>query len=340
MKNHNQPFLAKLAGSGLNENYVSRAFQACFLESNIFAKCMLNAVWRHCQLPGRPPDSNDWTCDYQPHTPYSNKDRPDLRLRLRSDAGRRSYARSIYIESKIGSRLSEEQLQRYKDSGGHTLIALTKNWPEVPIRRLRELKINIVRWQDIARELDQTKIRSPRENFLCKAFQELLEYAGMTYREDLNVSEMERVRRLLNTIGSDEFSPVVPQGAFALADNTLSFLGDVKKFALDLGGSTERWHSWGPGYYHDLSEEGETLWHALGFLIHPPHQYSKSRLLCGLYFPTDPEANIFYRVGRRGSLIDNHESDRKLSGILSNDKLDAEKLARKLIAYGRKSELI
>src|SRR5262252_4935637 len=109
---------------------------------------MLALLWRSCRLEGRPPDARAWVCDYQPATPCGGQIRPDLCLRPFLEEDRVTLHKPIFIESKVAAPLTEKHLKKYRASGTEILVAITKNWPEVPRARLAELGINHLRWRD------------------------------------------------------------------------------------------------------------------------------------------------------------------------------------------------
>jgi hypothetical protein len=132
----NRSIFSLVAGSGAGENYLSRLFQACFAKSVSFRQVALSTIWKACALPKTIPKADNWVCDYQPSTHVTGGGRPDLCLRPGQAA---NVSKHIVLESKLGSILTEKQLQKYKDHGTKVLIAVTKNRPEVPNKRLREL---------------------------------------------------------------------------------------------------------------------------------------------------------------------------------------------------------
>ncbi len=179
MEDEALPFFRVLAGSRATENYLSRAFQASFTESAAFAGCILKLLWKECRIPGSVPTGEGWACDYQPATPDNGSIRPDLCLRPTLPPALYAGHRPIFIESKVTAKLGEAQLKSYVVSGTKVLVAITKNWPEVSRRQLASIKVNHLRWQDVARALVQSSPRSAKDKFICDAFTEYLEYSGM-----------------------------------------------------------------------------------------------------------------------------------------------------------------
>ncbi|MDE1894795.1 MAG: hypothetical protein KGH90_10765 [Xanthomonadaceae bacterium] len=289
MTDESLPFFRILAGSRPFENYLSRTFQACFTQSPAFANSALSLLWDKCRLKGDPPDATAWVCDYQPATPNGGKIRPDLRLRPSADNVDGAQHKPIFIESKVGARLGEKQLKNYIDSGTEILVAVTKNWPEVPRTRLETLKVNHLRWQDVSRALSSTSGHRGKDKFLCDAFLEFLEYSNMAYREDITLRQLEDVRRLLSKISYPGRGFIVPGVSFASANSCLSLLQDARRIAYEtMPTKPTEVANWGPGYFHVPSGDDPASidLHALGFEMYPKGkgQYSKIHLLCALYF--------------------------------------------------------
>jgi len=65
-------------------------------------------------------------------------------------------AKENYLESKVQSRLTEEQLRKYKEHGVKRLITITKNWPEVTQQKLADLVVGHLHWQEICQALEQS----------------------------------------------------------------------------------------------------------------------------------------------------------------------------------------
>lgn len=343
MREKGFPFFRTLAGSRSSENYLSRAFQACFTQSTVFAQCILSLMWTTCRLDEKVPDAANWVCDYQPATPAGGKIRPDLCLRTFLKSNERSEHKPIFIESKIGARLGEQQLKNYVESGTEVLVAVTKNWPEVHRARLSSIGINHIRWQDVARSLATVSTRSGKDRFLCNAFVEFLEYSNMTYREDISIHKLEEVRALLARIGKPKYLHFVPGAAFEIADSCIAMLRDVRRIAHERMPRLTKCSNWGPGYYHLQNDEDETLidWHVLGMEMYVKGKYSKSRLLCGLYFSSEKKKDIHWLVAHRGSNASpDHEEWSAVSKYLSRKKLDAELLAKSIVQTVNKWKIL
>jgi hypothetical protein len=260
----NSSFFSLVAGSGAGENYLSRLFQACFAKSASFRKIALSTIWKACALPKPVPEADNWVCDYQPSTWVPGGGRPDLCLRPGQAA---NVSKHIVLESKLGSRLTEQQLKNYKDHGTKVLIAVTKNRPEVPHKRLLEIGVKSLRWQDFCRALRQTAIAGQREKFICQSFAEYLEESGMAYREDITPKHLAEIAKLLKKLTAHGEIEFCPGQSFNFADNCLGLLDDVRASLCELLPKLDRWTCWGPGYFRCAPEEGEEMYHYLAFSL-------------------------------------------------------------------------
>ena len=110
-------FFKIIAGQNASENDLSRFFRACFLNSPEFAQIMLTTIWREAGLSGSAPKADGWECDYQPATPVHGRGRPDLCLMPPSGLGKRAIHKPIFLESKVGSRLTKHNFCGTKNTG-------------------------------------------------------------------------------------------------------------------------------------------------------------------------------------------------------------------------------
>jgi len=218
-------------------------------------------------LPTPVPETDNWECDYQPPTQLPGGGRPDLALRPGKGA---NFGRPIFLESKVGSRLGERQLKNYKNHGTKILVAVTKNRPEVPREKLRQMGVKSLRWQDFCRALRQTAFRGQKEQFLCQSFAEYLEESGMAYREDITKQHLNEISVLLKKIAARKYIETKPELAFKYANSCLELLRDVRASLLERLPKLEQWTSWGPGYFHlEPNKDAEITYHALAFSFTP-----------------------------------------------------------------------
>jgi hypothetical protein len=208
--NSRSNFFQSIGGSRQDENFLSRLFCACYEHSSDFAQCTLDVFWRACGIPGRTPDAKTYQCDYQPATPTGTRGRPDICLLPRAGASTSKRFPSVYLESKVQSPLGEVQLSRYKSSGINILVAITRNWPEVSNARLRALKVNTLRWQDICHALTEHAVKAGVDRFLCSSFRQYLEASGMAYRESISQTHLKQVARAFRKISSKTYTDFVP----------------------------------------------------------------------------------------------------------------------------------
>lgn len=148
----------------------------------------------------------------------------------------------------------------------------------------------------------------------------------MAYREDLDQGKLKAVRSLLVNIGSlSTYGQMMRGDSFLVANGCIEFLADVKHLTRELAPELSKWHSWGPGYYHEFEYDDTISHHVLGFGFFPK-KYSERRFDCCIYFPVaKQEPIVFYLVHRYGD----KERDKtiKISNFLSKRSLDAHKFA-------------
>jgi len=341
-----QEFFGVIAGRNLRyaENYLSRLFRACFMNSPVFAQAVLNTIWNEGRLrgPGRVPKAEKWECVYQPATPMDGGGRPDLCLRPASQANleRTAIHQPIWLESKVGSRLSKEQLRRYKDHKTHILVAITKNWPEVTKKELNQEGVKSLRWQDICRALRQTKCRGT-DQFLCDAFAKYLEENGMAYREDITEKHLKDLRVLLAKVSNtSSHGEVVPRAGFGIAHNCLELLGDVRRLLQELHPQLAKWRVWGPGYTHEQFEDGSISEHHLGFgLFKIQRSWNDCHIYCGFSFPvSEPAPCCYLEYWNNGKSQEIKYPG--MSRILSKKSLDAHKIARVVSKFAASWKII
>jgi hypothetical protein len=324
------PFFTKLASGSGSENYLSRVFYACFAESRAFADAVLSVIWEKCRLKGEPQSCEAWVCNYQPSPPAGGGIHPDLSLQEVS--GRRT----IFIESKLGAPLREGQLINYINAGTDTLVAITKNWPEITRPRIVQIGANHLRWQDISRAISEISGHYGNEKFLCDNFLKYLEYEEMAYREDITVPCLKKVGEFLTKISNRRCPHFVPGTSFSIADTCLAVLADARRIAQEAEQRLQHCSNWGPGYFHGL--DGSSPRHALGLEMFNKGRGLRSRLLCGLYF-TENDASVSWCVQHLGSSVKRSRYVEEPISYFFSDRtgaLDADLLAKSVVTAVRK----
>ncbi|MBZ0070841.1 MAG: hypothetical protein K8I04_03815 [Gammaproteobacteria bacterium] len=334
-------FFIALAGSKPSENYLSRAFHACFTQSPAFANTILSLIWKSRGMRGDVPDYKNWVCDYQPVTPLNKTIRPDLCLQPTQGTKRTGASKPIFIESKVGAVLGEDQLKNYIDSGTEVLVAITKNWPEISRARLSQLGVNHLRWQDVSRAVSEVSSRrSSKDRFLCDAFVDLLEDMGMSYRENITVPQLEQVGMFLSKVSAhgQKRRNYALKSCFEIADSCVSLLQDARRIAQESMPVLSKCNNWGPGYFALVCDEepSSTEWHAIG--IEMWKSYSRSRLLCAIYFSASKPSEIYWEIENIGSEI---KDDRKhisvpIKKLTTNGELDSHKIAGSILEAVKK----
>lgn len=172
-------------------------------------------------------------------------------------------APSFILESKVGARLTRQQLKRYRRGSGNNLVAITKEYPDEPRRWLKANNIAAIRWQDVYRCLTEMQPIAGVERFLQNSFIEYLEARDMAYAE-IYQHDIEKIRGMFRRISGPEKD--YGQINFSAATHCLEMLQDVLKDVEDEFpklANTARWHRWGPAYYKD--NDDNFSWHNLAF---------------------------------------------------------------------------
>jgi hypothetical protein len=343
VRSQNHTFFSLIASDGAGENYLSRLFQACFANSVSFQQVTLRTILEACALRTPVPKADNWECDYQPPTPLARGGRPDLALRPGKES---NFGKTIFLESKVGSLLGERQLKKYKKYGTKILVAVTKNRPEVSHYKLRKIRVNSLRWQDLCRALRHNAIKGQKEQFLCQSFAEYLEESGMAYREDITKQHLNEIGALLKKITSRKYISIKRGLAFNHAHNCLELLSDVRASLLERLPklAQSKWTSWGPGYWHDAPDEGKDItYHALDFTFTPSWRATEPRFSGRFYFYA--KGTVQWAVAQRKKGGDYREITHSIDSVSSNFKtslgrtvraLDPEKMTKTLEEAARK----
>jgi hypothetical protein len=341
LRTQHHTFFALVGGTWVDENYLSRLFQASFANSLAFRRCALSTLWKNCALPPpAPKDVQNWECYYQPSTPTPGGGYPDLALQPGEGT---SFAKTIYLESKVRSKLTKQQLKRYKDYGATVLVAVTKNRPEVSQSILKQMRVKTLRWQDFCRALRHTPVRGQQEKFLCHSFAEYLEESGMAYRENMTKYHLRQICALLNKIGlHGKVDGIKPGLTFNYAHNCLELLREVRASLLERLPKLSKLHAWGPGYFHFQEDGQETIQHGLGFTFARKWGKGEPRFAASFYF--DPNGSAYWVV--EWSAKENVYSIDSISSPIKNlsgrttKELDADLMAKTVEKAARKWRVV
>lgn len=126
--------LGQLAGTSQQENQASRTFLACFERSQFVRRQVLEWLRDACRIGIALPTAEHWTCAVEVPTPRRGGGRVDIRIAPTNGVGRSLPV--FYLESKVESVLTMEQLKRYKRHGVEYLVAVTKYPPEITRKEL------------------------------------------------------------------------------------------------------------------------------------------------------------------------------------------------------------
>ena len=216
--NQHESFFRIIAGRSALENPLSRLFSACFSHSPEFAKITLTTIWQKTGLSGSAQQLGGGRIDLILVPPSASESQLN-----------RSY-KPIHLESKVGSPLRKDQLQKYKESGTKILVAITKHWPEVSQEWLHRKQVKSMRWQDICRALRQAKCHGQKNRFICDNFRAYLEESEMAFREDITEKDLEDLRSLFLRIASPKTNDSkAPRAAFLTANDCIGLLQDVRR---------------------------------------------------------------------------------------------------------------
>jgi hypothetical protein len=242
----------------------------------------------------------------------------------------------IHLESKLESKLTKRQLRKYRDHGAKVLVAITKQWPEVPQSWLDKNGIRSLRWQDVCRALRKVKYGKQIDRFLCDGFASYLEASEMAYRENITQKDLERVRSLFAKIARPQTAQgTVPRRSFLVANDCVELLDDVWLRIRERVPKLSNWSKWGPGYYQVSDEDGAVVEeHTLAFELYPTRKYEKQRFECYLCFPVAKKKGIYIYLGYlRGDKT--HIRSQLTKKLLSNGSLDAQKIANLAVKAAR-----
>jgi len=193
---------------------------------------MLFAFTRVCKDYADNNLAKDWSLRVSPAArrwSYRFNPRPSVCIRISAYLNNRSY-KPIHLESKVGSPLRKDQLQKYKESGTKILVAITKHWPEVSQEWLHRKQVKSMRWQDICRALRQAKCHGQKNRFICDNFRAYLEESEIAFREDITEKDLEDLRSLFLRIASPKTNDSkAPRAAFLTANDCIGLLQDVRR---------------------------------------------------------------------------------------------------------------
>jgi hypothetical protein len=311
--------LGRLAGEE-RENQFSRTFLACFERSASFRRCILELLKSTCQISGRLPDADHWKCAVEVPTPRPGGGRPDIKIAATPLQSRIVF----FLESKLKSALTLEQLKRYRKHGVEYLVAVTKHEPEVSRLKLQDAGIFQLRWQDVHRALLEDRPSNQTDRFIGRSMVAYLEELGMAYREDLTLSDIKQCRRVLNTIASSKDRHISPRNGFEVADACLRLLDDVRRRFVELNSSLRDHRRWGPGYFVWFDEH-ERRWDGFGWEIYKKGRYSKDHFGCRLWLSADVRATPRWDCYRTGSTVTDREKEWLLKTTVANGVLDQGK---------------
>ena len=304
--------LGALAGSSQQENQFSRTFRACFERSPFIRQQILEELRAVCRIPATTRRIDQWECAVEVPTPLAGGGRVDIRL---TPVGlTRGRAPTFYLESKLGSPLTLEQLWRYRKHGVAYLIAATKHPPEIGRKEIRKHGVFTVRWQDIHRRLLRERAPTSRDRFIACSLIEYMEELGMAYREDLRVKDLELCRRVLKSVAAQK-GGISPRNGFEIADACLNLLRDVRLRYCELHPKLSDHHVWGPGYFNWFDDDEGRL-HAFGWDLYK-ERWKKDRFGLRLWFPENLRSPLSWAVHRSGAKVRQKYEERPIKSMLS-----------------------
>lgn len=317
-----------ILGTGTNrqETQFSRTFLACFEGSGFFRQQILHQLFTLCRIRTRGYEDARWECAVEVPTPIAGGGRMDIRLTL--TGATRVKSPVFYLESKLESALTLEQLGRYRKHGVDYMIAVTKYSPEVTPNEARSAGVFTLRWQDIHHCLLHARPPTQRDRFLIQSLLVYMEELGMAYREDLTIKDLETCRRLLTIISNHdrEYSPRNRNG-FELSAACLGLLEDVWRGLVEVHPTLTRYHRWGPGYFNWIDENG-ARWHAFGWNAWK-RKYEEEDLAFRIELPEAATEPFLWKVERRRARLAYRSSQRSVKRMLSDEgKISQRSLVR------------
>jgi len=315
------------------EDQLSNTFRACFVHSRSFRSTVLRQLLTVCGFPNKLADSEEWACQTQLTEVFGKQNpdvcRYDIEL-LNGSGGNSNIPGHFRLESKIEAPLSKSQLGRYKRRTGVQLVAITKNYPEVPIQWMRRKGIASLRWQDIHRALTAARNDTAIDKFLTGQFLSYLENSNMAFRE-IRLRQLEDFADLLGTIRMQQRDGRVPKiGTFTTGNDCLLMLGDLDRGIRDYLPNSDGWKTWGPGYSQTNSEK-DGVWHSLGF-----QRYKGSRrkveLDCSLDFPDDKNEDIYWGLYLTVGKKVEREHCRPIKNYCKKGLLEREELRKEAVS--------
>jgi hypothetical protein len=209
----------------------------------------------------------DWVCETEVPT-REGKGRLDIVLHRHGDDA--DARRRVLIESKVESPATLNQLRRYQQSQAKALVLVTKHRPEPGLRALRKYKIRHFRWQDLHDRLQRPG--APKgtgvNRFLCIEFAKYLEGQDMAYEKTISKKDVERLGRVLRTIGGPEKPRgITPRSGLDALLRWLNLTGEVAERLREEHPGLARARKWGPGYFSYLDDPNDTKYHAVGVVF-------------------------------------------------------------------------
>ena len=142
------------------------------LKHQFFRQQVLNLLRSVCRIRKALPTPEHWDCAAEVPTPWTCGGRVDLRIGPVTRT--RDVLPVFYLESKVESPLTLQQLRRYRRHGVQHLVAVTKYPPKLTQREIEKAGVFVLRWQDLHRLLRE---RAPTyaNRFIARS---LAEYLG------------------------------------------------------------------------------------------------------------------------------------------------------------------
>ena len=257
-----------------------------------------------CGLPAQKVNQGTWQCVTEVQTPIPGGGRLDLRFS--SDAHRKGPKTPVFvIENKVQSKLTREQLARYRRHKVKYLIAVTKHPPEVPQRQLRADGVFAIRWQDVHRHLVESRPTRPVDKFLIRSFLEYLEELKMAYPERLRKTDLLMCRRLLQVaVSPKRYKGLELRDAFGAADQCVQLLTELKRELVERLPAFERCRSAEPTFvtWHDNNEDLNRGGHAFSWDFRGT-PYKIVKFSFSLSFPKSNREPITWNIDLYGTRV-------------------------------------
>ncbi len=276
------------------EDQLTNCFSACFEHSPVFQMAVMDLLRSTCHRTWPRSKSLSWECRTQQPERHKNRSgRFDIVLMpTRKGGGKFPGPPMFVLESKLGAPLTRDQLGRYMmKPRARQLVAVTRHFPEVPRRWLRERNVQAIRWQDMYRQLAGSPMRGAKDRFIIESFLSYLEGHDMAYGEIFE-RDFQAARNVFQKISGKSSSWWGGNLDFHAVGRLMDFLGELQKEILEKIGTRRGLSRHGPYYWRE--EEESRQWHGIG--VEVCRGSMRRYLYCAFYFSEEGRSYAYFEV--------------------------------------------